>query len=108
MRPFGLWYWWRISFVSIHASVKDATEGTIVGFGGDDVSIHASVKDATIATGVSAVTLPGFNPRICKRCDKALPMLKRSRKVSIHASVKDATRFWRLPAPIEPFQSTHL
>ena len=76
--------------VSIHASVKDATELTGQTYRSSFVSIHASVKDATkhrmgkvprnsfnprickrcdIATGVSAVAQLGFNPRICKRCD---------------------------------------
>ena len=35
--------------------------------------------------------LVGFNPRICKRCDKALLYAYRFLGVSIHASVKDAT-----------------
>ena len=33
------------------------------------VSIHASVKDATNALAVRAIMETGFNPRICKRCD---------------------------------------
>ena len=56
-----------------------------------NVSIHASVKDATF-TVAAGLNTSRFNPRICKRCDKAdaaqpttLPT------VSIHASVKDAT-----------------
>ena len=32
-----------------------------------------------------------FNPRICKRCDKANALATRAIMVSIHASVKDAT-----------------
>ena len=32
------------------------------------VSIHASVKDATL-TAVEGSGATGFNPRICKRCD---------------------------------------
>ncbi|CUP22905.1 Uncharacterised protein [Parabacteroides merdae] len=32
-----------------------------------------------------------FNPRICKRCDKANALAVRAIMVSIHASVKDAT-----------------
>ena len=47
MRPSGLWYRWRISFVSIHASVKDATQAGLATCFGNSVSIHASVKDAT-------------------------------------------------------------
>ena len=34
-----------------------------------------------------------FNPRICKRCDKANALATRAIMVSIHASVKDATQF---------------
>ena len=44
-----------------------------------------------LATGVSAIALPGFNPRICKRCDQPLPSQPSMKMVSIHASVKDAT-----------------
>ena len=33
----------------------------------------------------------GFNPRICKRCDKVKVNDKDFVQVSIHASVKDAT-----------------
>ena len=35
------------------------------------VSIHASVKDATQIGAVALVYL-GFNPRICKRCDAGI------------------------------------
>ena len=76
--------------VSIHASVKDATVPNDVFGNLFDVSIHASVKDATViwlhnpclvtvsihasvkdATKFPALVraIPGFNPRICKRCD---------------------------------------
>ena len=34
----------------------------------DFVSIHASVKDATILV-LRLAKVFGFNPRICKRCD---------------------------------------
>ena len=33
----------------------------------------------------------GFNPRICKRCDKVIGTFALGGSVSIHASVKDAT-----------------
>ena len=57
------------------------------------VSIHASVKDATSKIS-SKQTIPFcFNPRICKRCDLAVPVLTAATTVSIHASVKDATNF---------------
>ena len=55
-----------------------------------DVSIHASVKDATVIVALVFVIIC-FNPRICKRCDKALDFDRIYIRVSIHASVKDAT-----------------
>ena len=77
------------------------------------VSIHASVKDATRRDSRVAFHLPGFNPRICKRCDQEPTICYKTyfgfnprickrcdycdqhqpltREVSIHASVKDAT-----------------
>ena len=58
------------SKVSIHASVKDATHADDVPDPDKDVSIHASVKDATIRLTDAQKTQVGFNPRICKRCDK--------------------------------------
>ena len=59
----------KVNFVSIHASVKDATLLVILSSRFLSVSIHASVKDATsfVAT------------------------FQKSDVVSIHASVKDAT-----------------
>ena len=54
------------------------------------VSIHASVKDAT--DNISATDmLTCFNPRICKRCDFQGAAYAKTLAVSIHASVKDAT-----------------
>ena len=55
--------------VSIHASVKDATEENAQARAWSEVSIHASVKDATGETRE----------------------LRFIYQVSIHASVKDAT-----------------
>ena len=55
--------------VSIHASVKDATDSVLPKWLTYRVSIHASVKDATSDGSISVF------------CDE----------VSIHASVKDAT-----------------
>ena len=99
--------------VSIHASVKDATFGLRYWWRISFVSIHASVKDATAVASVLLISVLGFNPRICKRCDyRFLPVFRlhgcfnpRICKrcdlpstlipgflvVSIHASVKDAT-----------------
>ena len=60
---------WVEFIVSIHASVKDATDPIHIVRIVPDVSIHASVKDATeISLGVECLVV-----------------------VSIHASVKDAT-----------------
>ena len=80
--------WSRIvsAQVSIHASVKDATDSILPKWLTYRVSIHASVKDATFEYGVYSNT-KSFNPRICKRCDTGL-------------SDKDALKF--------KFQSTHL
>ena len=39
----------RFSFVSIHASVKDATKKWAEAYAHVHVSIHASVKDATLS-----------------------------------------------------------
>ena len=55
-------------YVSIHASVKDATYFQKVFLPYLGVSIHASVKDATIWR-LRHLTSKSFNPRICKRCD---------------------------------------
>ena len=77
---------YKVDFVSIHASVKDATLWDYcIPFEGN-VSIHASVKDATTD----------------EFCDPF------KRKVSIHASVKDATQPHLLNPIFLRFQSTHL
>ena len=47
------------SAVSIHASVKDATEIEGIVFVAIDVSIHASVKDATL-WDIRAYSMTGF------------------------------------------------
>ena len=72
------------------------------------VSIHASVKDATATILIPFLIWTSFNPRICKRCDSSDNAIKMSGLVSIHASVKDATRFMPMMFPIQTFQSTHL
>ena len=77
----------KIGFVSIHASVKDATQHHAFKTGLYLVSIHASVKDAT---GIPAVYF-------------------KFKVVSIHASVKDATYFkFKVEDFAGMFQSTHL
>ena len=60
---------YKVDFVSIHASVKDATCSAVPVSLTFIVSIHASVKDATVSASVFAYAAPCFNPRICKRCD---------------------------------------
>ena len=78
--------------VSIHASVKDATFGLRYWWRISFVSIHASVKDATAVASVLLISVLGFNPRICKRCDLYFHVVNFTPSlVSIHASVKDAT-----------------
>ena len=78
--------------VSIHASVKDATELAVLSSCFLPVSIHASVKDATGRPGSHVLRTCGFNPRICKRCDILGAGCLMYWSVSIHASVKDATQ----------------
>ena len=77
--------------VSIHASVKDATYADDVPDSDKNVSIHASVKDATKVLLMQRLSPRRFNPRICKRCDDTVFGYQRPWYVSIHASVKDAT-----------------
>ena len=82
---------YKVDFVSIHASVKDATLWDYcIPFEGN-VSIHASVKDATFWALVLVAHLFCFNPRICKRCDGLGRVKAVVNVVSIHASEKDAT-----------------
>ena len=77
---------YKVDFVSIHASVKDATLWDYcIPFEGN-VSIHASVKDATKALDFDRIYI----------------------RVSIHASVKDATSIQVLTYFMCLFQSTHL
>ena len=76
--------------VSIHASVKDATNSQNIILAKPTVSIHASVKDATYDADGENLQIC-FNPRICKRCDPNLLQGVSIDIVSIHASVKDAT-----------------
>ena len=57
-----------VYWVSIHASVKDATLSYMEQDRHGSVSIHASVKDATSKQQTVNESV-GFNPRICKRCD---------------------------------------
>ena len=97
-----------ILVVSIHASVKDATDKSECFQFNSAVSIHASVKDATSSPYCLVSLYIGFNPRICKRCDKNIWDMLIHQKVSIHASVKDATVVQPNDLPKTVFQSTHL
>ena len=115
--------------VSIHASVKDATDSVLPKWLTYRVSIHASVKDATIRQSrISYLCMVsihasvkdatdrmfygcsklGFNPRICKRCDQKCLHRSCLIHVSIHASVKDATLPFQKYHCQRMFQSTHL
>ena len=117
--------------VSIHASVKDATDGEGINVDFTHVSIHASVKDATIvmrdnriekivsihASVKDATTLHqqvaslyfGFNPRICKRCD-ILFVCRPARKQSFNPRIckRCDLSFYKVPLRTLWFQSTHL
>ena len=79
-------------FVSIHASVKDATLYKPVACNALSVSIHASVKDATKLTGgaieIHLVSIHASVKDATGGCLQHIAVLI----VSIHASVKDATR----------------
>ena len=90
MRPRLVRQYFFQSFVSIHASVKDATRLPAPIEPKRPVSIHASVKDATPVSRQTGKPM-GFNPRICKRCDDGTTRSYNQQYVSIHASVKDAT-----------------
>ena len=79
------------TIVSIHASVKDATYIRYADIICKKVSIHASVKDATENAIKFFFHTSSFNPRICKRCDSVWTKCGFCVTVSIHASVKDAT-----------------
>ena len=50
-------------------NVKDATLDLCVYTNTSGVSIHASVKDATDFFLQRSILIRSFNPRICKRCD---------------------------------------
>ena len=86
-----------LTIVSIHASVKDATDNISATDMLTIVSIHASVKDATLWSLFFKVLPMRFNPRICKRCDLSYGKKISGCFVSIHASVKDATHAYAVP-----------
>ena len=71
------------------------------------VSIHASVKDATDIKTTLNDLFVSFNPRIRKGCDSTFNSGGTLRPVSIHASVKDATLAGNGSRPSSSFQSTH-
>ena len=93
-------------YVSIHASVKDATSSSFIYKVNRRVSIHASVKDATRGRGRVPFPSHRFNPRVREGRDVLLGKPVHRLLVSIHASVKDAT-FWVSRSRKQcPFQST--
>ena len=93
-------------YVSIHASVKDATyledEASLL----HTVSIHASVKDATFSFLQQVLGLLCFNPRVREGRDMYPETDCTHEIVSIHASVKDATSGVAGTLTPEMFQST--
>ena len=80
------------AFVSIHASVKDATRRAYP----KPIKIRSfnpRICKRCDALSLSQSKIGGsFNPRICKRCDGETRELRFIYQVSIHASVKDATQ----------------
>ncbi len=76
--------------VSIHASVKDATQSLLHAFSISSFNPRICKRCDHHHAPTGQVRYC-FNPRICKRCDKALDFDRIYIRVSIHASVKDAT-----------------
>ena len=94
--------------VSIHASVKDATNLECEEFA-RRVRFNPRICKRCDSYQVQGEFQNyGFNPRICKRCDSLILMRSLSTKVSIHASVKDATYNDEIIDVDKVFQSTHL
>ena len=82
-------------YVSIHASVKDATKANALATRAIMVSIHASVKDATVPPNSSVRIKPVSIHASVKDATKPIAQYTDDMLVSIHASVKDATRLDR-------------
>ena len=96
-------------FVSIHASVKDATASTSSNRAKETSFNPRICKRCDSKAFLRASGLISFNPRICKRCDSGGVSKLRNIIVSIHASVKDATPHRvRRTFFLRLFQSTHL
>ena len=101
-------YLFTVNVVSIHASVKDATQEpticykTYFGFNPRICKRCDHGYEDTLCFRIS------FNPRICKRCDKSIIFVNTHIGVSIHASVKDATCLKYILKMRKRFQSTHL
>ena len=72
---------YTITVVSIHASVRDATNKLRVIIEDLEVSIHASVRDATIIGLFYIVFSSSFNPRIREGCDNLTGGMKMGNKV---------------------------
>ena len=95
------------SYVSIHASVKDATFRFLLLF--LVVSFNPRIcKRCDCTECLHDILYFSFNPRICKRCDIYLNDIPYVFYVSIHASVKDATYIKTGTEHLNWFQSTHL
>ena len=77
--------------VSIHASVKDATDEDGKAYKVDFVSIHASVKDATQDRNIECTATQVSIHASVKDATKYGVQWQVYHEVSIHASVKDAT-----------------
>ena len=60
MRLPAVLYGYILCSVSIHASVKDATNAYKIDFESNGVSIHASVKDATQAAEMPTSNITRF------------------------------------------------
>ena len=95
-------------YVSIHASVRDATATCTVQIINKEVSIHASVRDATAETAGLAQNHTVSIHASVRDATRELLFYRKYYGVSIHASVRDATvrpseSGWRSGT----FQSTH-
>ena len=82
------------TYVSIHASVKDATVRETDAKVNLSVSIHASVKDATLfASGSHFFCSVSIHASVKDATTHPYSIVTHH-QVSIHASVKDATGRW--------------
>ena len=93
--------------VSIHAPIKDATEGDSLCVTAEAVSIHAPIKDATSGR-LRLLPLPKrFNPRTHKGCDYMLVQRDRSFDGFNPRTHKGCDFSLKLCCGSGRFQSTH-